>query len=379
MNFFKIFSSMSKSKETRFCFFILFLAFYFISPLKSFALDLSVRGNSLFAGFLGRNNYFMFSLRNLELSASGSSGFFFAKAQLDIVPQNLYFFTDAVTNKNSVTGSFLGKASEPEELFRVKELFVSTRGLPFFRFTIGRFYGAVGDANSRQFFDRFFVERPFTIRKFFGQDGFLDEGIELSLFPPLPWTLEILSQIFDGSETSFGGKGSYDFTYLFAIKNVFGKESVGGGFSLFWAFGKNGSSDRLKDGSTIISDNFTDFFGGDVFFAFRPFFYTNIGYIVRRMQEPSLLTVEGGIFTEIQIAPVDIFYASFRPEIFGIPRLVEYEGGGSKSLPLIFDLSIAGTLLPSRDVKFRLQWTGNFSEESGPQNIFYLQAIFEIR
>jgi hypothetical protein len=90
------------------------------------------------------------------------------------------FFTDAVTNKNSVTVSFLGKASGPEELFRVKELFVSTRGLPFFRFTIGRFYGAVGDANSRQFFDRFFVERPFTIRKFFGQDGFLDEGIELS-------------------------------------------------------------------------------------------------------------------------------------------------------------------------------------------------------
>ncbi len=372
---------MSKSKETNFCFFILFLTIYsiFVFPLKSFALDLSVRGNSLFAGFVGRNNYFMFSLRNLELSTSGASGFFFVKAQLDIVPQNLYFFTDALTNKSSVIGSFLAKSSGPEEFFRVKELFVSTRGLPFFRFTIGRFYGAIGDSNSRQFFDRFFVERPFIVRKFFGQDGFLDEGIELSLFPPLPWTLEILSQIFDGSETSFGSKGSYDFTYLFSIKNVFGNENVGGGFSLFWAFGKNGSSDRLKGGSTIISDNLTDFFGGDVFFAFRPFFYTNIGYIIRRMQEPSLLIVEGGIFSEIQIAPSDIFYASLRPEIFGIPRIVEYEGGGSKSFPQIFELSIAGTLLPSRDIKFRLQWTGNFSEESGPQNIFYLQAIFEIR
>lgn len=371
----------TKSKENNFCFFILFLTIYsiFIFPLRSFALDLSVRGNSLFAGFVGRNNYFTLSLRNLELSASGSSGFFFAKAQLDIVPQNLYFFTGAVTNESPVMGSFLGEASGPEEFFRVKELFVSTRGFPFFRFTIGRFYGAIGDSNSRQFFDRFFVERPFAIRKFFGQDGFLDEGIEISLFPPLPWTLEILGQIFDGSEISFGGKGSYEFAGLFSIKNVFGEEKVGGGFSLFWAFGKNASSDRLKGGSTIISDNFTDFFGGDAFFAFRPFFYTNIGYIIRRMQEPSLLIVEGGIFSEIQVAPSDIFYASLRPEIFGIPRLVEYEGGGSKTLPQIFELSIAGTLLPSRDIKFRLQWTGNFSEGSGPQNIFYLQAIFEIR
>lgn len=98
----------TKSKENNFCFFILFLTIYsiFIFPLRSFALDLSVRGNSLFAGFVGRNNYFTLSLRNLELSASGSSGFFFAKAQLDIVPQNLYFFTGAVTNESPVMGSF---------------------------------------------------------------------------------------------------------------------------------------------------------------------------------------------------------------------------------------------------------------------------------
>ncbi len=370
----------NKNKPLLFLFFIKFFIIFvsLLLPVRSFAMDLTLRGNSLFAGFAGKNNFFMFSLRNLELSVLGSSGFFFAKAQIDITPQNLYFFTDAITTKSPVVGDFLGKASGIEEFFRVKELFLSTRGLPFVRFTIGRFYGAIGEANSRQFFDRFFVERPFTIRNFFGQDGFLDEGFEFSVFPPLPWTLEIVGQIFDGSESSWGSKGSFDFVGVVSVRNVFGKEDVSGGFSLFWANGKNNSSDRLK-GNVIISDNLTEFFGGDAFFSFRPYFYMNVGYILRRMQLPSLLVVDGGIFSEFQVAPVNIFYASIRPEVFGIPRNEFFEVGGSRTLPTIFEISIAGTFLPSRDVKLRLQWTGNFSEEFAGQSAFYLQAMFEIK
>jgi hypothetical protein len=65
--------------------------------------------------------------------------------------------------------------------------------------------------------------------------------------------------------------------------------------------------------------------------------------------------------------------------VFGIPRNEFFEVGGPRTLPAIFEISIAGTFLPSRDVKLRLQWTGNFSEEFAGQNVFYLQAMFEIR
>lgn len=375
---------MKKYQKTARFFFKLFIGgifTLFFSKLNHiYAVELSLRGNSLFSAFTGKNNMFMFSIRNLELSASGGRGFLFAKGELDIQPVNLSFFTDAFEKKNSEMQDFLTSQVVGREFFRLKEVYVSTRGLPFFRITLGRFYGAVGNANSQKFWTRNFVERPFTVRYFFGQNGFLDDGLEISLFPPLPWTFEIVGQIFDGSTKSWASKGSFDLTYLLAIRNYFGEEDISGGFSLFWAVGKNFASQRLvAKGTQIASDNLSEFFGGDASFSFQPYFLMNVGYILRRFQSPTILDVEAGLYSEFNINPVRFFSVGLRPEIFGIPRLREFEEGGSQNLPQIFELSISATFFAYEIAKIRLQWTGNFSEASLPQNVFYLQAMFELR
>ncbi len=365
------------------------LVFHIIGVLQLFAeVDFSVKGNSLFASFLGRNNYWMFAIRNLELEAKGSRGYFFLKGSFDVNPYTLSFFTESIAVEQTSVRDFFSTPSRTlysadtiEDIIRIKELFVSTRGLPFVRVTMGRFYGAIGNLNQEKFWDRWFVERPFTIRNFFGIDGFLDEGLEISLFPPLPWSLEFIYQVFDGSEKPWGSRGSFEFVNLISIRNTFGQEPVNGGFGLFWCTGKNNSADRLDSkGTAIVSpaENFTEFFGGDAFFNFGEIFSARVGYIIKRESIPQILRVEGGLFSEFVVRPIDFFAAGIRPEIFGIPRNVFPEGGGVVSRPQIADISISATFLPTDYVRLRLQWTGNFSEAALPQNIFYLQAMFNL-
>ncbi len=370
---------------------IILLSFFVFVGISNFATgaELYLRGNSLFSVFLGRNNVMLFSIRNIEAGAEAGGEYFFAKGVLDINPFTYQLFSDVVEQENSIMESYFkantGAPPEstllPNTLVRVKEAFVSTRGLPFVRFMLGRFYGRIGDANSKTFFQRWFVERPLTIRKFFGTDGLLDEGFELSIFPPLPWTLEIVGQIFDGSEKSWGTIGSFELVYLISLRNGFGDERRSGGFGLFWATGKNRSSERLiltEKLPQVASDNFTDFFGGDVYFNFSPFLSINLGYILRRLQGPGTLDVDGGIFSEFVIAPVSFFAVGIRPEIFGLPSATFFGEGGSETRPQMLELSISATFIPQDNVKIRLQWTGNFSEKALPQNIIYLQTMFSL-
>lgn len=360
---------------------ILFLSLLILYPVRASAQDLklSVFGNTIFYSFAGRNNLFGFSIRNLMLSGEFGREFFYVKGELDLNPYNLSLFTEKIESDTSAIPEFLNSQSPQDQgIARFRETFISTRGLPLIRITLGRIFGKIGEANSESFWTRNFVERPFTIRKFFGYDGFLDEGLEFSFSPPLPWTFEISGQIFDGSEKPWNSKGALDIVGLITIRNMFGDDKTNGGFGLFWSFGKNDSSQRLSlKGTSVVSENNTEFFGGDAFFNFNPFFSVKLGYIIGRAAKPTILDIEGGLFTEFSVKPVDFFRANIRPEIFGIPRIRE-EGGIVNSLPQVFEMSIAADFIPLYFTKLRVQWTGNFGEKRLPQNIFYLQAIFNI-
>lgn len=358
---------------------LLFLTFINLSEASAQDLRLSLLGNTIFYSFIGKSNITGFSIRNLMISGEFGREFFYAKGEIDINPYNISFFTEKIESDTSAVPEFLNsQIPQDQGIVRFREAFISTRGLPLIRITLGRIFGKIGESNSDSFWVRNFVERPFTIRKFFGYDGFLDEGLEFSFSPPLPWTLEIAGQILDGSEKPWNSKGALDLVGVIAIRNLFGDDRTNGGFGIFWAAGKNDSSQRLSlKGTSVVSDNNSEFFGGDAFFNFNPFFSVRLGYIIQRASKPTILDIEGGLFTEFSVRPVDFFKANIRPEIFGIPRIRE-EGGITNSLPQIFELSIAADFIPLYFTKIRIQWTGNFGEKRLPQNIFYLQGIFNI-
>lgn len=341
--------------------------------------NISLLGNALFYTSLGKNNFTGFSVRNFLIRGEGGRGFFYAKGELDTGLSGLLFLSDKIQEDASAIPEFF-RTQVPldQSVVRIRELFVSTRGLPFVRLTIGRIFGRIGDANSEDFWKRNFVERAFTIRYFFGLDGFIDEGFELSFSPPLPWTLDIVGQVFDGSEKSWDSKGSADLVGLVSIRNVFGDDRTNGGFSLFWSFGRNSTSQRLSLKKTaIVSENDSEFFGGDAFSNFNPFFSVRIGYIIGRSEKPAILDIEGGLYTEFSVRPVEFFRTNIRPEIFGLPWTRD-EAGFVTSRPQIVELSISFDFIPENFIKVRIQWTGNFGEKRLPQNIFYFQTIFNV-
>lgn len=342
-------------------------------------IRISFLGNAFFFSFIGKNNLTGFSVRNLITRGEFGRGFFYAKGELDINPYNISLLTERIEDQNTAMPEFLNSETPQDQgIIRIRETFVSTRGLPLIRLTLGRIFARIGNSNSESFWERNFTERPLTIRRFFGYDGFLDEGFEFSFTPPLPWTLEIIGQIFDGSEKLWNSKGSADVVGLISIRNQFGDDKTNGGFGIFWAAGKNNTSQRLSlKGNSIVSDNNSEFFGGDAFFNFNPFFSVKLGYILGRIMRPTILDIEGGLFTEFSVRPVEFFRANIRPEIFGIPRNRE-EGGIMTTQPQILELSISFDFIPVYFTKLRVQWTGNFGEKRLPQNIFYLQAMFNI-
>lgn len=401
MKFFKILNMFGEKKEKNEnknkdfvpAYYILTLTFFvftsiFFSFSNSFAEtpEFFIRGNSFASLFLGRNNIFLFGLRNFELGGEAGKDFFYVKGVADIVPLTYSIFMTGTVQENTVMPSYdnltrsSGSGDGIEEFFRIKDLFISTRGLPFVRVMLGRFFGRIGELNSQTFWDRNFVERPFTIRYFFGYDGFLDDGFDFSFSPPLPWTFEFGLQIFDGSEDPWRSPGSFDLTYLFFIKNSFGTPEVSGGLSLFWVTGKNrtAQSEFSRRDTLIRTQNFSEFFGGDAFVSLFPYLTINVGYILGRIQEPGLLKVEGGIYSEFAVNPVDFLTIALRPEIFGLPRNTFFDGGGSAAGKQIFELSLSATFKAGKGIKGRLQWTGNFGEGILPQNIIYLQGMFEL-
>ena len=386
MKFFKILNMFGKGGEKRVvCGISVFVLFaVFVCSTRSYAdekTDVFIRGNAFGSVFFGRNNIALFGLRNLELGGKSGKEFFFVKGVADIRPYSYSVFMAGSVSEQTIMPFYERQSGgELEEFLRLKELFISTRGLPFVRVMLGRFFARVGELNSQTFWWRNFVERPFTIRRFFGYDGFLDEGFEFSFSPPLPWTFEFALQVFDGSEDPWRSPGSFDFTYLVSLKNTFGTPRVFGGFSIFWVVGKNKTApSQFSQFNTIIrTQNLSEFFGGDAFVSLFPYFSVNIGYILGRIQRPGILDVEGGLYSEFAITPVDFLTIGIRPEVFGLPRITFFEGGGSIAKNQIFEISLSATFRAEEGVKGRVQWTGNFGQGVFPQNIIYLQAMFEI-
>ena len=358
----------------------LFFVFAFIGfTSNALAFDFSLKGNPVASFSVGRYETGEFFIRNFEGTFSNAYEYFFLKAQFDVSPLSII----NLSPRYSTGATEITSQKNILELFRIKETYISTRGLPYIRLRFGKLFGEVGMYNKITFWERNFVERPAFITEFFGRDGFIDNGIEFSFLPPLPWYLEVLVQVLDGNSPSFSSLGSWDFVYVGRIKNVISGDEFSGGFGASVAAGRNYAGKAVGEcdfrGRYIVCLNSTDFFGGDGFFKWqrgKKYVFVGTEYLLRRKQEPGIRKMEGGLVFEISSQPFNFFAAGVRPSLFGIPGTVE--GDGKQKLPSTFDIDFSLTFIPVERVKLRFQWSGNFGENTESLNTLFLQGIFDI-
>ena len=96
----------------------------------------------------------------------------------------------------------LGIAAHQEggvALFEIHEATIgSTKLVPWSRFRVGQFFLGVGKLNSTHRHDWPFTSAPRVHQEFFGEEGVDDTGLEYSILPPLPISLDLTVGITNG-------------------------------------------------------------------------------------------------------------------------------------------------------------------------------------
>lgn len=104
-----------------------------------------------------------------------------------------------------------------------EEFYLTTLGLPAgLQARLGRGYVPFGLHNQLHTHAWPFLYPPLINTSLFGrQDGFKDNGAELSWLPRLPWYLEVKGAVYDGQiERVFNGRHQSDLAYLGRIENL---------------------------------------------------------------------------------------------------------------------------------------------------------------
>ena len=96
----------------------------------------------------------------------------------------------------------LGIAAHQEKgaaLFEIHEATIgSSKLIPWSRFRIGQYFLGLGKLNSTHRHDWPFTSAPRVHLEFFGEEGVDDTGVEYSVLPPLPFTLDLTIGLTNG-------------------------------------------------------------------------------------------------------------------------------------------------------------------------------------
>ncbi len=76
---------------------------------------------------------------------------------------------------------------------------------------LGQMRNRFGLSNVIHEHDLPFIDRPNAMVRFFGEDGLVEKGAELTWVPPLPFFLEVLGGVFNGDNETAFGRGSLRF------------------------------------------------------------------------------------------------------------------------------------------------------------------------
>src|SRR5205085_11052239 len=96
-----------------------------------------------------------------------------------------------------------------ETAVSLAEATITLMTLPFnTQAKLGQMRNRFGLTNVIHEHDLPFIDRPNALVRFFGEDGLVEKGAELTWVPPLPFYLELLGGVFNGDNETAFGRGS---------------------------------------------------------------------------------------------------------------------------------------------------------------------------
>lgn len=118
---------------------------------------------------------------------------------------------------------FLGISREDGDWgIDVEEAYLTYLGLPAdLQARVGRFKSSFGKANPVHTHALPWVEYPFVIQNYFGEEGLAGEGLGLSWLVPNPWNqyIELTYEVINNDSTLFAGEEADDFVHLAHLKH----------------------------------------------------------------------------------------------------------------------------------------------------------------
>jgi len=114
-------------------------------------------------------------------------------------------------------------AHEHDFAIHLEEAYLTTLSLPHsLQARVGRMRERFGKINTVHLHALPWVDYPFVIKSYFGHEGLMGDGAELSWLAPTRHYLELVYEVFNNSNgSSFAGEDYDDFVHLVHAKNLF--------------------------------------------------------------------------------------------------------------------------------------------------------------
>ncbi|MBI4411384.1 MAG: hypothetical protein HY541_02745 [Deltaproteobacteria bacterium] len=204
-----------------------------------------------------------------------------------------------------------------EEGVEVEDATVTTLSLPLnLQIRAGQMLAKFGRQNPQHLEQLDFVDFSRLNRRFFGDEGFSELGVEISELFPTPWFSELTFQFLQGeNEGNFDGPRKGDFAYLAHWTNTFDLSP-----DLTLQTGLNGAFGFNASGG----GNLTQIYGSDFYLRWKPSTYRGLKwqseYFVRRRDLGAFADTEGGFYSQLIGQFARRWEGGLRFEKIGIPE-----------------------------------------------------------
>ena len=125
---------------------------------------------------------------------------------------------------------------------------------------LGQMRNRFGLTNAIHEDDLSFIDRPSVMVKFFGEEGLVEKGAELTWVPPLPFFVELLGGVFNGDNETAFGRGSLRYPLVTGRARTFFDFEEWGAIQLGMSVANGQTPDRHRN--TIL--------GGDAKYKYKP-------------------------------------------------------------------------------------------------------------
>ncbi|MBI2340559.1 MAG: hypothetical protein HYU99_09395 [Deltaproteobacteria bacterium] len=203
-----------------------------------------------------------------------------------------------------------------EEGVEVEDATVTTLSLPLnLQIRAGKMLAKFGRQNPQHLEQLNFVDYSGTNRHFFGDEGFSELGVELSVLFPTSWFSELTFEFLQGeNEGNFDGTRKGDFAYLGHLTNTFDLArdlTMQTGISGVFGFNASGTG------------NLTEIYGADLYLRWKPSVRRGLKwqseYFLSRRTAAVGEEVEGGFYSQLVGKFARQWEAGIRFEKIGIP------------------------------------------------------------